>query len=251
MPRRKDTTPKTGYFQQTRQPWHCLLLITLPLLFFHIGAAIRGSDLVVPYLFQVVLGYFGAPALHMSGLFIVVTLLVHHWKTHDPWRVEPAILLGMLLESILWTLPLIALTYVTPPTAAAVEATTLPVPNVMEGIIRAIGAGVYEEFFFRLVLISVIMLIFVDVFELPKATVLATAVVVTAVVFSLWHRPWAEFTGEVPFEWSKFIFHTCAGLLWGCVYVFRGLGIAVWSHVLYDLYYLYYLCVTAVTWNWR
>ena len=89
-----------------------------------------------------------------------------------------------------------------------------------------------------LVLISVILLIFVDVFSLRKIIVATVAVVVTAVAFSLCHLPVEQLTAKVSPDWNKAVFLFAAGLLWGLVFILRGLGIAVGSHIFYNLYVL-------------
>ena len=110
-----------------------------------------------------------------------------------------------------------------------------------------LGAGVYEEFIFRLVIVSLVMLIGVDLIELPKEPVAVAGVIVAAVVFSLYHLSGPEIYGlfhrsfpgmsaPVAFPWKEFVFRTLAGLYLGGLFVFRGIGIAVDAHAFYNIY---------------
>ena len=155
-----------SYRRQTLRPLNCLVFILVPLAAFHLGAARFGTRLMVPYYFDKVLRYFGATSLHLSALLIVAALLAQHLVRRDKWRLEMRVLAGMLAESIIWSLPVIALSFLlprslamaaSPATQSATGAETQPV-SLIQQIIEKMGAGVYEEFFFRLVLISVIML---------------------------------------------------------------------------------------------
>ncbi|MCE5278958.1 MAG: CPBP family glutamic-type intramembrane protease [Planctomycetaceae bacterium] len=223
-----------GYFAQSRQAWNILMFITLPLLGFHMVAAWHPSGLVVPYYFNFVFQHLGASAVHLSSLLIVSTLLVAHWRTRAPWRLEPAVLIGMAVESILWTLPLVALSFLLGFMAAQTSQAATSAATALHLVTQAVGAGIYEEFFFRLVLISVALAIFVDLFEMPQRPVLMVAVTVSAIVFALCH--WGGLATPEGFAWQRFFFLLLAGLLWGTIYVHRGLGIAIGSHIVWDLY---------------
>jgi len=230
--RRKDT-----YFYQTQRPINCLAFVGPLLVLFQAGAMAYESRLLVPRYLAKVLGYFGATGEFLPALLIVAVLLIMHMSHRQPWRIQPKALAGMFAESILWTLPLIAMSYLIyrQDSPAAVIA-TLPYDHVARPVLRAIGAGIYEEFIFRLIFISLVLLIFVDVFRLRKDIVTIAAIIVGAVGFSLCHLGLKQLTGQEAFDWYKFIVLAIAGVLWGGLFVFRGFGIAVGSHIVYDLF---------------
>jgi len=223
-----------GYFALARRPWHNLLFILPPLVIFHISLAIEGTDLLVPQLFQSVLGRLGAPGLHMPGVVIVAMLLFQHLRSKDSWQISPLVLGGMLIEAAVWTLPLVALTFLVP-TVPAGAAATGPVAGLGKSILQALGAGIYEEFLFRLVFLSVVMLVFVDLLDLPKKPIAICGLIISSLAFSLLHPGWGYDLFSAEFL-SYFGFLAIAGLLWGTVFIYRGLGIAIGSHILYDLY---------------
>ncbi len=234
----RDLYKDQSYRRQTHRPLNCLVFILPLLLGFHWGMARFGTDLMVPHYFHVVLRYFGAPGVHLPAVLIAAVLFGQHLLRREEWRVDIRVLVGMLAESIVWALPLVALSFVLPRMPGELTATAPAAPGLLEQVAAAVGAGIYEEFFFRLVLISLVMLIFVDVFDLKKIVVASVAVVVTAIAFSLCHVSVEQLTGMVDLDWNKVLFLFGAGLLWGMVFVFRGLGIAVGSHIFYNLYVL-------------
>ncbi len=96
----------------------------------------------------------------------------------------------------------------------------------------SLGAGLYEELFFRVILVSVFLLIFNKVFNNVKWASIAASVVLSALLFSAVH-----YIGEMgdPFTLSSFMFRFIFGLILNGIYVARGFGVAVWTHALYDV----------------
>ena len=228
-----------SYREQTLRPLNSLIFIAPLLVAFHIGAAKFGTDLlVVDYLDRILRYFFGTAGTHLPPALIVAVLLAQHFLRRDRWRIEPRVLTGMLAESILWTLPVIALTFLLQRAPVQAAAAADVQPGLLQQITGYLGAGIYEEFFFRLVLISIILLVFVDLCSLPKRIVRPVAVIVVAAVFSFCHRPEDLLSAGSPPYWNYYVFLFLAGLLWGLVFVFRGLGIAVGSHIFYNLYKL-------------
>jgi hypothetical protein len=136
-------------------------------------------------------------------------------------------------EAVLWIVPLLALSFLVGRLAAAGESPT----DGFTGVMVAVGAGIYEEFIFRLLLIELIVLMCVDVLALPKRSVGAAAVATSAVIFSLYHPDvWADqtFFGS-PLLWRPFLFRALAGAYLSGVYLLRGFGIGVGTHVGYNL----------------
>lgn len=218
------------------------VLFVLPLLMgFHIGAAYFGSNLAAPRLIGQILSYFGATADFLPPLLIVTVLVLQQLARRDPWEIHPTALAGMVAESIAWTIPLIAIHQLTgrlisAPAVLSTSAAAADEAGIPRIIIGALGAGIYEELTFRLILISLAMLIFVDIFQLKKPYVVAGAVIGGAIIFALCHFSGDELVHPAHLEWPKLLFLTVAGVLWGCLYVYRGFGIAVGAHVVWDLY---------------
>jgi hypothetical protein len=95
----------------------------------------------------------------------------------------------------------------------------------------SLGAGIYEEILFRVLLVSGLVALG-RALKWHRAAAVTFAVVVGALIFSAFH-----YVGPMgdPWELSSFTFRTIAGLLLSGLYVARGFGITAWTHALYDV----------------
>ncbi len=95
----------------------------------------------------------------------------------------------------------------------------------------SLGAGLYEELFFRVILVSGLFYLF-NYFTQKKNVSYLLAAIIAALLFSAVH-----YVGEFGdfFTFKSFLFRFLFGLALNVVYVIRGFGIAEWTHALYDL----------------
>lgn len=226
-----------AYRLQTLRPLNCMVFILPMLLIFQLGAAIYGTNLLAPRDLHKLLKYFGASAVYLPGLFVVIVLLAQHLLHKDPWELHPRVFAGMFGESIIWMIPLVVMAQLSqrlvPHQAMAADPS---IQDWLQKVMLAFGAGVYEEFLFRLVFISIVMLIFVDLMMIKQKDIVAVAgVIFGAVAFSLYHFSAAQMHWA-GFPWGNFIFRWLAGVYLGGLYVFRGYGIAVGAHAFYNIY---------------
>jgi hypothetical protein len=172
---------------------------------------------------------------------LVLVLGLIAWQAADPrgWRFDPRCLAGMAVESLLLAVALIGLSKLIDHGFAQLDAEktgALAVgakPNpALASFLGFLGAGVYEEALFRLLLIP---LLFGALRLLQTPTVLAHTLAVTgsALAFSIAHHAGAP--GEV-FTWYAFIFRWAAGVYFAWVFVARGFGVAVGTHTAYDIF---------------
>lgn len=96
----------------------------------------------------------------------------------------------------------------------------------------SLGAGLYEELFFRVILVGVLLYGFSTILE-NKKTAGLLAIVLAALLFSTVH-----YIGEYGdfFTFQSFLFRFLFGLALNLIYVSRGFGVAAWTHALYDLF---------------
>jgi len=95
----------------------------------------------------------------------------------------------------------------------------------------SIGAGLYEELLFRVLLVGGMALLFYPFFDNPNAGYLLAAIL-GAALFSLVH--YAGPLGD-PFEFPSFTFRFAFGLALNVLFLWRGFGVAAWTHALYDV----------------
>lgn len=109
-----------------------------------------------------------------------------------------------------------------------------------------IGAGVYEEILFRLLILRGFTLIlgidpFVAFFDdqgsarksmISFSSSLVIPILVSALTFAAYHHigPYGD-----PLLWPLFIFRFIAGLLLAQLFFLRGLAVCVYAHAMYDL----------------
>lgn len=100
-------------------------------------------------------------------------------------------------------------------------------------IILSIGAGVYEEIVFRLLLLSALYFVFVKICKINDGISGFLSIVIGAIIFSSMHH-----IGSLSdtFSIEGFLFRFMAGLILSTIFIFRGLGIAVYTHALYDVW---------------
>jgi hypothetical protein len=176
--------------------------------------------------------------LYLGGAAIVVVLLVWHLLNRDPWRIDPVTPGLMAIESLVLTVPLIVLGVVIGGSAAIGSAAGAPASSdlatmsIWSKLAISIGAGLYEELLFRMLLIAGLHTLLVDVGKLGPALGAGIAIAVSAAAFT-WYHPLQGETGGLSIQ--RIAFYFLAGLYFGLLYVVRGFGIVVGVHALYDI----------------
>jgi hypothetical protein len=232
-----------SYWEQTKRPRYSLLF-AMPLLLLYEGLAAmlghegsaqvrNGADVLLKSLFVLVGGANGlllfGLALALGGGWLVARDLRRHGAPRAAWFV------GMLLEASVYAAFLgVAASWLTtlllgggPLAASTAIATDLPTQ-----VMLSLGAGLYEELLFRVLLVSLLLLVARRGFGWGPAASGVFAVVLSALVFSTFHYigPYGD-----RFALSSFTYRAVAGLMLSGLYVTRGFGIVAWSHALYDV----------------
>ena len=230
-----------SYWSATRHPWPCLLFL-LPLLgAYELGVlwlggsrpiALRnGADTWLRWGLEA----FGLPQLYWPPLLIVSVFLFWSWR--ERWyrpRDLFGVWTGMLFESVLCAVGLWGLSRGLVPLLDGLGVklqTGTPAEAIPARLITYVGAGIYEEVLFRLMLFSGLSWGLLRVgLVWPVAFLLAALASATA--FAAAHNigPYGE-----PFQPYVFLFRALAGVYFALLYALRGFGIAVGTHAGYDL----------------
>jgi membrane protease YdiL (CAAX protease family) len=107
-------------------------------------------------------------------------------------------------------------------------------PLLVQNLVASLGAGIFEELVFRLLLMSALAWLCLratHAFALPRWVAGVAAVAGSAVLFAWFHH----FCGE-QFVRSVFVFRAVAGAILGFLFWFRGYGVCVYTHAMYDVY---------------
>jgi hypothetical protein len=244
------------YAERTSRPICALLFLVGFMLAFVIGTIIitASQSLAEPRVKVVAfiwvqsimefLGFSPRLALIMTPLVVVVILLALQITSKTPWRVRFEDLFLMAGECLALTVPLIVLSLLLNRESAVANAAVLTAQTagaqnlLLVDIVTGIGAGIYEELIFRLVLICLLMLLFQDVFGMQKKAAVILSVVISAVLFSVHHHIFfanGQFHQGDVFTVGKFIFRTIAGCYFAALYAVRGFGITAGTHAFYNI----------------
>ena len=212
-------------------------LFTLPLFFiYEINILFLSWDdiLIVrngaDFLMRNILESFDIYGLYGLGLVFFLGLLVTYIffiKEDQQQEVNVNFLFIMLAESMLWSLVLYFLLF-----KFMVLLMNPTGKTILQQVTLAIGAGIYEEFLFRVLLIAGLSSILGFVFMWDKTFKTIIAVILSGGIFSAFH-----FMGEYGdfFSMELFLIRFFAGLILGVLYMYRGFGITAYTHSIYDL----------------
>lgn len=245
-PPRHEPAP-TGYLHWSRDPAVGLFAV-LPLWLLYEGARLalapkerNGAEALVAD----TLDAFGPGALTVLRALFGAAVLVAAISIHVrglPWgkvslvsALEGAVY-GLILGPLTGALTVFLLengqTWLVLPTIAA-ELPALLAPD----LVASIGAGIFEEALFRLVLLSLLALLLGRIavaLGVSAKIGVVLAVVASALVFSWFHHFGA--TAE-PYQANVFLFRALAGVLLGMLFVTRGFAVCVYAHAVYDVHY--------------
>ena len=190
----------------------------------------NAADVMFKRLFEAI-GYDGplAGVIMFAFLFIIAAISQGAHKEREGIKIHWHFYPVLIAESALYAMLLFALMAISMNAMAPAMALS-PVD-----IGYALGAGVYEELLFRAILLSGLLFL---AGKIKKNTIVwrILAVVVSALLFA-----GAHYIGAVgdEFSWLTFLARTLGGLLLGFVFMLRGLGAAVYTHAIYDIYTIF------------
>jgi membrane protease YdiL (CAAX protease family) len=244
------STP-ASYWRSSRAPRYSLLF-ALPLLAAYEAlvlalstgpaAGIRnGADAILQRFFIAIAGgygpmLFGICLLGGGGWLAVRDLRAHGMRLR--WSVFAFMLLEAFGLALIFGGVVAAITaqVVAPLSHFAGATTTALAPVDQLGwwtrLIVSIGAGLYEELLFRVILVTGLVFVGERLLRWRRRTAGVWAVVISALIFSAFHYigPYAD-----PLELRSFVFRAIAGLAFSALYLLRGFGITAWTHALYDV----------------
>jgi hypothetical protein len=225
----------TGYLQKSQLPFTSLVFLLPFIVLYEAGTRYFATDvhhhteqrIFAFHLMQLFFNWFGASGRYLPAMAVCTILLSCHIFRRDKCEFEFGTLFCMLLECIIWSLPLILLdalsSYYFPLGPSRGKWPTM--------LVMSVGAGIYEELVFRLAVVAVLSIVLVDILKLQKVWSTPLIVLASAALFSHYHY-WG---GVEVFAWRTFIFRTLAGIYFSVLFFWRGFGITAGGHAAYDL----------------
>ena len=240
--RRDDKGPRgplawaaQGYWVESRQPLASLVFIAPLLVGYEAGVLLMGPEAVrngAEVWLRQLLDLVGFGQYFLLPVLTVCILLGWHYTTRRPWRLSSRLLWTMAGECLLLTISLWLLAQLQGIVLKAVARPFgLSISSVFEDAVSYLGAGIYEELLFRLILLSLTAWGLGRLGAGPRQRLVA-AVLLTSLLFSAAHHV-GQF-GE-PLEWNSFLFRFLAGVFFSILFVYRGFGIAAGTHAGYDI----------------
>jgi hypothetical protein len=268
---------RDSYLERTSRPIYAFMFLLPFMAIYEIGTSLINTDelnrsqiRVVAFVWlQDMLNYAGFNprfawiAIPMAAAIILLALQI---TSKTSWKVRFTDMAPMAGECVMLAVPLIVLSLLLNRSAAnpqaawsgggvvAAAAVSKPAAVGIDrlqsepvhgprntftvSLVTGIGAGIYEELVFRLILISLLMLILQDVAGMEHLAALIVAVLLSAGLFSAHHYIiflHGRFDQTLVFDWSSFVFRTVAGVYFAGLFAVRGFGITAGTHAFYDI----------------
>ncbi len=231
--------PLKRYFKNTNTLLYSYL-ISLPLLLLYeilIFIAQPDSEQVVRISVDVwiktLFSYFGQDVLSITLILVALLgIFVLYRERQKLSTLKAGYFFTMLIEASAYAFLLALIISTTVSSLLHIAASqTVESLSTLQQLALSLGAGLYEELFFRVILVSLLLLILRYLVK-TKWLRFTFAMVIAALLFSLVH-----YIGDLgdPFTMGSFIFRFLFGLALNAIYIFRGFGMAAWTHAIYDI----------------
>lgn len=229
----------TTYFQTTRSLLYSYL-ISLPLLLLYevlIFISQPDSDQIVRISVDVwiktLFSYFDNNVLSITLILVaLVGIYILYRERNKLASLKFSYFMTMLIEASVYAFLLSVLISITISNLLQmVQVSPMESLSLLQQMALSLGAGLYEELFFRVILVSGLLWLFKHFFS-KKGTAYILAILLAAIIFSLVH--YIGSMGDY-FTLASFLFRFLFGLALNAIYIWRGFGMAAWTHALYDL----------------
>ncbi len=222
------------YWARSREPLQILVFVLPLAVIYEIGlwVAARGGWPQPRLLaYRKVEEVFEAMGLATAGsalpaVLIIVAILCWQILGRRSWKVHWPTTLTMAGESIALAIPLLLFASLLSAGTVAAQAAESEAPGIVGRLFMSVGAGLYEEFLFRWIIIATVHELLVDGLRVAERPATGIAVLVSSVLFMIAH-------GSL--DGPRMIFYFGSGVFFSVVYVLREFGIAAGTHVAYDV----------------
>jgi len=215
------------------------LFVAYEVLIWLVNAGGPGIGLGVEVFFKRILMETGQTLqIAMSAVLLIIGIGVFIYDRRNNRPIVKKFFVWMILESAVYAVVLGVI--VGTMVASIFNMWTFPAlqfgsnePSFLQMLTLSIGAGLYEELFFRVILVGGLFW-FAKQFTSPEKQWITYiwVAIVGALIFS-----WVHYTGNMgdAFTWPSFTFRFLMGLAFNALFLLRGFGIAAWTHSLYDI----------------
>jgi membrane protease YdiL (CAAX protease family) len=223
------------YFTETNTYVYSLIII-LPLILLYETAVlsinrhslrdihILANELIVLIFEKIGFGYVSV----IPAFLVLGTLFILQMHSKKKWEAKFSNILLMYFESVVYGAIFFLIAALIYQKGLTFE---FPYPR---HIWASIGAGIYEEYIFRLLLLSSIFYIFKTWLKVENKRNVYAAIIISAVCFAAFHY----LLDSSGFELKDFLVITAAGIYFGFVFFGRGYGVAAGTHIVYNILFI-------------
>ncbi|NQV30856.1 MAG: CPBP family intramembrane metalloprotease [Candidatus Marinimicrobia bacterium] len=230
----KKASPVHQYLNSSRTI-HYSLVITFPVLvIYEIGIFVlfrnaffemrNTGEILLRNLFE---------TLHMTNPYVVsgillacfVAVMWRGYRIEKRSGIRSNYIVYMLLESMLWA----SILFMAMQLFSQLPLQMGTLEDKISNVNLAVGAGIFEELIFRLVLIGAIIVILERGLSFERTTAVPLSIFLAACVFAGFHL-----FLEV-YQFPVFSQRVFGGLILGTLYYYRGYGISVYTHIIYNI----------------
>ncbi len=224
-----------AYWVQSRRPLASLVFVAPLLVVYEAGVLLLGAAQVragADDWLRQSLDFLGFGQYFLLPTLTVSALLAWHYLSREPWHLSRGLIPAMAAECVALA---VGLRLILQMQGLLFAQLVRPVPlSITSAIARAVGflgAGIYEELLFRLLLLAP-MAWGLRRLGVKPALSFVVAAAVTSLLFSAAHH-----VGPAghDFVWFDFVFRFFAGVFFAILFVYRGFGIAAGAHAGYNI----------------
>jgi len=244
----KKKKKKSQYMKQTSSLSVSVMFILPALVFYEIGIFLlsppyqNGVGAIFKILVHTLGNRFDDRNLLILNAILMLFLIFIYQRKKKTGGVRSGYYFTMLLESSAYAVLLAMFAFLFLNISAIAHRfidLSVLIPNdtklyaILANVIYAFGAGIYEEIFFRLGLMNLLLFFFTQKVSKKKVnyTPLFFAILISSILFAAAHGV----GNPSQLAWQPMLFRTISGMFFGVIYILRGLSVAVYMHIIYDL----------------
>ena len=214
------------YWVESRRPLASLVFIAPLLIIYETGVLLLGVQNGADAFMRRLLDLLGFGQHFLLPILTICILLGWHYLSRQSWQLSGGIISAMAVESLMLGVCLWVISFMQN------SLVPLGICGTVKSAVGFLGAGIYEELLFRLILLSLLAWALRRAGTKPLVSMIF-AVIISSLLFAAAHHVGSS--GEWPILWSDFLFRFLAGIFFSIVYIYRGFGIAAGSHAAYDI----------------
>lgn len=230
------------YLAETHKPLACLAFLLPLLVWYHINVILHPEALYsgIDRLVQTFLAPMGEASFVVLPLLTVGIFLLLHQRRESAPMFEVQTVFRMAVESIaLASILFLACDALMlyfdnlRPRPLSGLVTAFADPQQYGRVVTCVGAGIYEEVVFRLLMFAPLFQLLCRKFEKESIAIFVAAIAVS-LIFACAHCDTFNPEGS-PFQLSTFLFRFSASVFLCILFRFRGIAIAIGVHAVFDI----------------